>query len=295
VDSLNGQGKTPLIVAAEYGRMECVRVLLAAGANASAADQDGRTALHWAADGGNVSCVKLLLRAGACPAAVAADGRTPVHHATGSRHAGFIHSLLGAGMLASEVAECLDPLFVAGGGVDVTDFSLHCPVLLQAAIRGAEARLALLQPNALAGAEARLRALDVREPLEALRLSAAVAVHGDCEDALLVRELSEWADALVAALAAKKAAASAAEACFSTWRAPMEAEISAVRRGGGGRNRESEKSVAWAQFAVAAAKISKCTTAADKWGARASEAWAKLLRERERAEQTLATLKALVL
>jgi len=47
------------------GQRECVRLLIAAGANVHAQDQAGKTALHWAASQGNGVCCTMLLEAGA--------------------------------------------------------------------------------------------------------------------------------------------------------------------------------------------------------------------------------------
>ncbi len=44
---------------------DCVRLLLEAGANKYAKDEDGRTALLWAALDGHADCARLLVDAGA--------------------------------------------------------------------------------------------------------------------------------------------------------------------------------------------------------------------------------------
>ncbi|GLH13377.1 Ankyrin repeat domain-containing protein 27 [Gryllus bimaculatus] len=67
---------TPLHLAALWDRAAEMQALLAAGADASAADADGRTPLHLAAEGDAHRAVRLLLAAGADPAARDLAGRT---------------------------------------------------------------------------------------------------------------------------------------------------------------------------------------------------------------------------
>eukprot|EP00192_Tetraselmis_astigmatica_P008046 CAMPEP_0117670350 /NCGR_PEP_ID=MMETSP0804-20121206/12696_1 /TAXON_ID=1074897 /ORGANISM="Tetraselmis astigmatica, Strain CCMP880" /LENGTH=674 /DNA_ID=CAMNT_0005478623 /DNA_START=289 /DNA_END=2313 /DNA_ORIENTATION=- len=72
-------GATPLWVAAEHGHVECVRVLLDAGAKIDSRTIDQRTALHIAAANRHLGVVLMLLRGGANANAMAIDGSTPVH------------------------------------------------------------------------------------------------------------------------------------------------------------------------------------------------------------------------
>jgi len=55
------KGQTPLMLAANEGDVELVRLLLATGANVDAQDYIGRTALHSAATGRSAKCVELIL------------------------------------------------------------------------------------------------------------------------------------------------------------------------------------------------------------------------------------------
>jgi ankyrin repeat protein len=88
------EGVTPLhLAAADYGRVEVVRVLLEHGANVGAEDNKGRTPLHEAADyrrietnervegyvSGKVELVRVLLEHGANVGAEDSEGRTPLH------------------------------------------------------------------------------------------------------------------------------------------------------------------------------------------------------------------------
>src|SRR5687768_15593663 len=56
-----------------------VRTLLAQGANVNAPQPDGTTALHWAARMGDVDTARLLLKAGAKASATTRYGVTPLH------------------------------------------------------------------------------------------------------------------------------------------------------------------------------------------------------------------------
>ncbi len=57
----------PLHVAIDKENTECVKLLLEAGADPNATDNDAYTPLYLAAREGNVECTKLLLEAGADP------------------------------------------------------------------------------------------------------------------------------------------------------------------------------------------------------------------------------------
>jgi hypothetical protein len=77
----------------------------------------------------------------------------------------------------------------------------------------------------------------------------------------------------------------------------MAAELAAIRQQHAGRRHsgriEPEKSAVWARFAVAVARIAKCTVVAAEWAARAGAGWAALEVERARAEATVAALEAM--
>ncbi|KAK1865109.1 hypothetical protein I4F81_007644 [Pyropia yezoensis] len=61
LDCLDGEGQTPLIVAATKGHAAAVAALLAAGATERLGDIDGWSALHYAARGARAAAVKALL------------------------------------------------------------------------------------------------------------------------------------------------------------------------------------------------------------------------------------------
>ena len=72
----NGNGASPLYFAAKYGRVDCVQMLLAAGADLeSRVSTSGLTPYLVAAKYGNTECVELLIRAGCNQEAGDARGR----------------------------------------------------------------------------------------------------------------------------------------------------------------------------------------------------------------------------
>lgn len=93
VDRPNSFGKTPLMSAAQYDRVDAARILLAKGAQVNAATwradaydalrHDGRTALMYAASRGSLPMIELLLKNGADPYAADSKGRRAVDYLLG--------------------------------------------------------------------------------------------------------------------------------------------------------------------------------------------------------------------
>ncbi|BDA46606.1 probable caskin-1 at C-terminar half [Coccomyxa sp. Obi] len=94
-DAPDGQGRTPLIFAAGYGRTSAAQLLLSAGA-CTAASANGTTPLHRAAARGHVAIMELLLQNHADVAAQDADGCTPLHLACRFGHAAAARALIRA-------------------------------------------------------------------------------------------------------------------------------------------------------------------------------------------------------
>lgn len=75
-DTLEDEGRTPLVLASREGDLALVRRLLAAGAYLHHTDSSGRCALIHAARRGHLSLVRLLLAAGADPERTDREGET---------------------------------------------------------------------------------------------------------------------------------------------------------------------------------------------------------------------------
>ncbi|EJD75737.1 tankyrase-2 [Loa loa] len=78
---LNNRHLSPLHYAAGFGRVDCVRALLAAGANISQVDDSGLVPLHNASSFGHIDVVKILLENGADTNVSDHWGFTPLHEA----------------------------------------------------------------------------------------------------------------------------------------------------------------------------------------------------------------------
>ena len=79
-------GCTPMHGAIEFGNAHCLRLLLEAGADMEKADFYGDTPMQSAARHGRADCVRLLLEAGADASARNADGRTALQLAERNAH-----------------------------------------------------------------------------------------------------------------------------------------------------------------------------------------------------------------
>ena len=150
----NASDPRPLMIAAEYGNVRCLALLLKAGADAQYRSQDaltlGMTALHRAAGPvcrghGKAECVRLLLEAGADPHAIEDFGETPLHAATNEGCClDTIKLLLEAGA---------DPNGVGRAGVTtpsrIASFHGNTPLLGASAVGRADCVKALLKAGAL--------------------------------------------------------------------------------------------------------------------------------------------------
>jgi ankyrin len=147
----NAAGQTALHGAAFMGRLDCVGLLLAAGADLEAADiERNRRPLHEAAAGGRNDVVALLLSKGATVDARTEDGRTPLHECVWASDA---------------QRDVVRTLVEKGADVNAVSSRGFSPVLL-AAIQGHAETLALLLEK---GARVDLAAEDGRTPLSAAR------------------------------------------------------------------------------------------------------------------------------
>ncbi len=90
-------GDTPLHGAALDGHTEVARILVKAGAKVNAKDKDGLTPLYGAALDGHTEVARILLKAGAKVNAEIKGGSTPLLWAAHQGHAGFVKILLKSG------------------------------------------------------------------------------------------------------------------------------------------------------------------------------------------------------
>ena len=82
LDKVDATGRTPISWAAEIGDAEAVGTLIDHLADFQLADTSGMTPLHYAATSKSVDCLLLLLQAGANPSAEERDRNwTPLHYA----------------------------------------------------------------------------------------------------------------------------------------------------------------------------------------------------------------------
>ena len=92
-DKADWEDRTALHLAALTGHQDVVKLLLQANANRDARDPERRTALHLAAALGQAEVVKLLLEAGADKDVVDSSGQTALHVAAENHHIGVVQLL----------------------------------------------------------------------------------------------------------------------------------------------------------------------------------------------------------
>ncbi|CAN6317409.1 unnamed protein product [Urochloa humidicola] len=143
IDAAGRDGKTPLRLAAEAGRRDAVRALLAAGARADArCGADGATALHAAARRGDEVVARLLLAHGAAGTAAVRDagGKTAFEVAAEEGHGDRIMDFLGLGeaiLAAARKGEARSVRRAAEGGASVEGRDAHgWTPLMRAAFKG---------------------------------------------------------------------------------------------------------------------------------------------------------------
>ncbi len=99
-------GNTAALLASFEGHTQVLSLLLSSGAHPSVRNTPhARTPLHYAASGGHVECVKLLLAAGADCDVVCSSGWTPAHAAASRGRGDCLWTLLSA---APDTASALD-------------------------------------------------------------------------------------------------------------------------------------------------------------------------------------------
>lgn len=97
VEALDGEGLTPLLVAAKTGHIGVLSALLTAGARTAATDSAGSTALHRAAEYGHPKIIDALTAGGAPIEAVNSFGQTALFLAARWGQTSAIETLLACG------------------------------------------------------------------------------------------------------------------------------------------------------------------------------------------------------
>ncbi|KAF6818533.1 NACHT domain-containing protein [Colletotrichum musicola] len=115
VNSRNGSGETPLLMASRSGTAGMVTRLLELGADPNVADVHGNTPLLMASRSGTAGLVMSLLNMEADPNVADVHGATPLHYA----HGNVAAKLIEYGARPDEVCEGVTPLMAASHQGDV--------------------------------------------------------------------------------------------------------------------------------------------------------------------------------
>lgn len=97
INEKNEYGSTPLHIAAGYNSMDCLKLLLDAGAEIKLKNNKGNTSLHYAASNNSKECLELLLEAGVKINAKNHYGNTSLHFAACYNSKECLQLLLEAG------------------------------------------------------------------------------------------------------------------------------------------------------------------------------------------------------
>jgi ankyrin repeat protein len=157
-------GSTPLAIAAEFNRVEAVRLLLARGVDVELANNLGVTPLSYAASKGHVSLAQLLLDHGAKVEVSDRFGQSPLWQSAKYQHHELAALLLGHGAdanshdlrgqsalhLAAQTGDIrtLDLLLQAHANVDITDNNADTPLIIAAGLGNLESARRLLGAHA---------------------------------------------------------------------------------------------------------------------------------------------------
>jgi ankyrin repeat protein len=122
VDARNSKGRTPLILAAQAGRLDIIKLLVASGAdvNARTTTETGGTVLGFALEGNNREAVEYLIAHGAEIELRSRNGMTPLFYAASTGQDDMIQLLLSKGAnlnvmgLSDSLGNYLTPLMIAG-------------------------------------------------------------------------------------------------------------------------------------------------------------------------------------
>ena len=134
-DLKDSRGQTPLMIAAAFGSLNAMKLLIAEGASAKAVSDAGVTPLHWCT--GDIDKVRLLLDQGADVNKATALGRTPLLVAAAT----------------SGTLETIRLLIEKGANVNAADTSGYTPLIVAASIDNAEAAKLFIEKGASVNAQ----------------------------------------------------------------------------------------------------------------------------------------------
>ncbi|XP_063056524.1 CARD- and ANK-domain containing inflammasome adapter protein [Engraulis encrasicolus] len=196
VNTRDGQGYTPLLLAAELGHAEAFKALVDKSANLQGRLSNSMTALHLAAQSGSASITQVLLEKGVPPNITGPRDQTPLHTAVLHDRPSLVGLLLRSGADVNSVTQDgLTALHLASqrGQTEVVAQLLSAPQQqADLRLRDKEGRSALhwaaVQGEACvvkqllaAGAESRAQEKEKKTPLH----MAATEGHADAVTALL--------------------------------------------------------------------------------------------------------------
>ncbi|KAI9520575.1 hypothetical protein NQZ68_017277 [Dissostichus eleginoides] len=124
---LDGEGKSAFHLSASRGRLDCLEVIIAHGADVNITDGAGFSALHLAAKHGQSECLKRLLQERLSVDCTDSIGRTPLHHAA-----------------VSGCLSCSETLWDFKASLDVQDGDGETPLILAAQMSRVELCVFLL-------------------------------------------------------------------------------------------------------------------------------------------------------
>jgi len=164
VNSVDGQGRSPLHLAAAAGHLPCLYHLVAHAAFINCLDSAGRTPLHKAVEGGHIEAVQFLLDKGAATDVPDGEGNTSVHAAVSGNCKDALAVILRSGAntdiinydgdaplhvaARSSDQDLMEQLLRAGALVSITSHTLVTPLMLAARDGNPDVVGALLEYNA---------------------------------------------------------------------------------------------------------------------------------------------------
>jgi ankyrin repeat protein len=133
VDCRDTRCRTPLSLAAEFGRTGLVTLLVRSGADVSAADHENDSVLHWAAFGGNLEVLTVLLTQGASLSVTDLLGQTALHVAANRGHTLSAEALLDASFSSISTNAFDEDRFINPPELMEKDLQEHTPADLAGA------------------------------------------------------------------------------------------------------------------------------------------------------------------